>query len=126
MPYKDIEKRKAASRRRYANNVERERAWRKKSRDANPEQTKNLRLKSVYGITLENFKAMQVAQSNRCAICQKDFGAEYSNRPHVDHCHTTEVVRGLLCDRCNVGLGFLEHSEFVSSALVYLGKASLP
>ena len=62
-------------------------------------------LRSTYGISAEDFDAMLTEQNGCCAICgNKDDG----RRLHVDHCHTTGKVRGLLCSPCNTKLGWLE------------------
>lgn len=46
------------------------------------------------------------SQSNKCRICQIDFGPKTENRePHFDHDHTTGRIRGALCVKCNVGIG---------------------
>lgn len=59
------------------------------------------------------------AQSGRCAICHDQF----EKRPHVDHCHTTGTVRGLLCHLCNVGLGaFRDNTKRLQSAIDYLSR----
>lgn len=55
-----------------------------------------------YGITESDFIALATRQDNRCAICRELSSQAF----HVDHCHTTGKVRGLLCNRCNRGLGF--------------------
>lgn len=76
----------------------------------------NSRLKQLYGITLEDKKRLEDQQRGACAIClAKD------SRLLVDHCHESGVVRGLLCNRCNVGLGFVE-SGFLDNAISYLTK----
>jgi hypothetical protein len=55
-----------------------------------------------YGLTAEQFSAMLAAQRGCCAIC-----GEHMGTPCVDHDHTTEKVRGLLCKECNWAIGFL-------------------
>lgn len=68
-----------------------------------------------YGLTPEAYYAMLAAQGGRCAICGD---AEPS---HVDHSHASNVVRGLLCFHCNVGLGsFRESPERLSAAIRYV------
>lgn len=73
-------------------------------------------LKRKYGITLEQFDAMSAAQNHACAICG-------SQEPLcVDHDHETGVIRGLLCGRCNKGIGLLGDSlEGLERAVRYLG-----
>jgi hypothetical protein len=60
---------------------------------------------------------LENSQQRRCAICLQ-------LKPLVvDHCHTTNVVRGLLCHQCNVGIGFLNDScEILENAVKYLKK----
>ena len=60
-------------------------------------------LKSKYGITRDQYLEMVADQGGLCAIC----GTEY-HPLMVDHCHVTGVVRGLLCRRCNIALGWME------------------
>jgi len=60
-------------------------------------------------------------QGNRCAICGTDNPglSDWS----ADHCHTTNKPRGLLCVRCNAGLGyFKDNPEYLQSAINYLSK----
>lgn len=77
-------------------------------------------LKSRYGLSREQYDAMLIAQSGRCAMC-----ASAPLRLHVDHCHATGRVRGLLCQRCNLLVGHLE-SRLVRAGLAYLGLCDWP
>lgn len=82
-----------------------------------PERYRALQLKNDYGLTVNEFEAMRVAQGNACAICREPF----TGTPHVDHDHATGAVRGLLCHGCNVGLGrFRDDPGRLESAAVYL------
>lgn len=55
-----------------------------------------------YNITPEQYDGLNVAQNGRCAICERP-------RPLcVDHDHDTGAVRGLLCQKCNKGIGLLD------------------
>ena len=58
--------------------------------------------KKRYGVTQEYIESLRAKQEDRCAICRKE-GPLY-----IDHCHTTNVVRGLLCPGCNTLVGFIE------------------
>lgn len=84
------------------------------------EADKDRKLKKAYGIGYAEYKSMLAAQDGRCAICgTRDTG----NRKafHVDHCHDTGVVRGLLCGNCNSGIGNLrDNVELLQRAIEYL------
>ena len=78
-----------------------------------------------YGLTIERYEELLVSQGNKCKICgifQQDL-----NYPlHVDHCHKTGKVRGLLCRGCNSAIGFLnDDPAVVGKALLYL-ETSVP
>lgn len=59
----------------------------------------------LYGISQQEYEALLAAQGARCAICGSPDWPGKDNRPHVDHCHATGKIRGLLCGKCNAGLG---------------------
>jgi hypothetical protein len=76
----------------------------------------SLRLERVYGLTLAGYKELLAEQGGGCAIC----GAVDARSAHksgtryklvVDHNHATGEVRGLLCNPCNRGLGFMGEDE---------------
>lgn len=59
-------------------------------------------------------------QGGKCAVCQ-----EYMLRPVLDHCHNTMEVRGLLCSKCNNGLGqFNDDIDLLNRAIAYLRNDS--
>ena len=61
---------------------------------------------------------MMVEQNACCAICK-----EFMQSPHIDHCHKTGKVRGLLCQTCNSGLGmFHDQPDQLRAAAEYLEK----
>lgn len=77
-------------------------------------------LKKQYGITPEDYDAMYEAQKGCCAICGIH-QSETKHKLHVDHCHETGTVRGLLCKNCNLALGnFKDSITNLSSAISYL------
>ena len=83
----------------------------------NPEKVRNYWLKR-YGITLEDYNNLSEAQDHLCAICLSK-----KSPLHVDHCHTTGKVRGLLCFSCNTLLGVAKDSpNILKSAITYLGE----
>ena len=62
------------------------------------------KLKSRYGMAIQEYDAMIIAQNNLCAICNQ---SQTRRNLSVDHCHQTNRVRALLCDRCNLALGMV-------------------
>lgn len=102
---------------------ERSREWRAR----NPAAVKKTNLRNhlrEYGLTVEEFEAMLLAQSGRCAICITPF-AEVKE-PHVDHDHKTGAVRGLLCKDCNLVLGCVDDStDLLARAIAYLDGGDL-
>ncbi|MEV7616172.1 endonuclease VII domain-containing protein [Streptomyces sp. NPDC089799] len=77
-------------------------------------------LRVNYNMTPEDFEALLVAQDLACAICSRSFDPE-TLPPCVDHSHVTGLVRGLLCQRCNLGLGhFGDATDRLRSAVRYL------
>lgn len=82
-------------------------------------------LRVNYGISVEDYERMLSEQEERCAICGRPetaLGAHGEvKRLAVDHDHETGIVRGLLCARCNVGIGLMNHDPMVlAAAIAYL------
>lgn len=84
----------------------------------------------TYGITLVDIVRMLEEQGNLCKICNgpvKLRDLKSGQRSHnqetlcVDHCHTTNVIRGILCNECNKGLGaFKDNINSLNNAINYL------
>jgi len=73
-----------------------------------------------YGITVDQHRQMFISQNGRCAICDKKF---IDRRDVcVDHSHTTNQVRQLLCCGCNTRLSAVEDKDFLTKAVEYLNK----
>lgn len=81
---------------------------------------RDVQLKSLYGITLADFERMLAEQGGRCAICRADTpGSRGTWR--VDHDQRTGLVRGLLCDACNLGIGKFNHDPcLLARSIAYL------
>lgn len=62
-------------------------------------------LKRKYGISLEKYDKMLADQNGSCKLC---FRKQGERKLHIDHCHETGIVRGLLCHQCNWYLGTIE------------------
>jgi hypothetical protein len=83
------------------------------------EQMRLAQARRLYGLTPEEARALY--DLDACEICGGDNG---SKRLNIDHCHSGGTVRGVLCNRCNRGLGcFLHDVELLMSAAEYLEKS---
>lgn len=74
-----------------------------------------------YGITQEKVRELIQKSNNKCAICGDNFLKK--NPPHIDHDHRNGIIRGVLCRKCNSGLGlFKDNAEIIEKAKQYLLK----
>ena len=94
----------------------------KRKRDKRtPDERANSHLLNTYGITLEQKRQMIVDQGCKCKICPKSISPDEHSKSHVDHCHETGHIRGVLCHNCNRGIGYLQHNPAILvSATQYL------
>lgn len=89
------------------------RSWKRRNRHRLAHYGRKYR----HGITQAEWDAMVLAQEGRCAICEATNGDL-----RIDHDHTTGVIRGLLCDLCNRGIGYLrDNPDHLRRAATYLG-----
>lgn len=58
-----------------------------------------------YDLSQDEYDRMSSEQNDRCAICG---GLPNGKNLHVDHCHDTLKIRGLLCAKCNLGIGYFD------------------
>ena len=85
------------------------------------EESRNERLQRQYSITEETYEAIFQKQNGKCAIC---YCHQRYKRLAVDHDHRTGMVRGLLCEQCNRGLGrFFDSALRLRNAAAYIEKA---
>lgn len=90
-------------------------------------QNRRHALRKKYGLTVEQYDVLWVAQDGRCLICEApglpwEPGAGHEAL-YVDHCHTSGRVRGLLCAECNFGLGrFRDRPDLLRRAADYLDQ----
>lgn len=102
--------------------AEQNKAWRKSNPEAAAAITRRSKLKTLFGLTQEEYEAMMIAQDGKCAGCDSSDPADrrYSILP-VDHDHETGKVRGLLCSNCNRALGLVkDNPDVLLSLAAYL------
>jgi len=77
----------------------------------------------LYGVDDETYDKMKESCGNLCEICGGKCPS--GRRLAVDHCHTTDKVRGLLCTNCNTALGsFKDDKALLHKAIQYLERTS--
>lgn len=97
---------------------------------ARPTMKKRTKLRLNFGMTLERYQEMLAEQGGVCAICRCGDGnvdkRSGKNRDlSVDHCHETDVIRGLLCGDCNRSLGLLKENLLtMKRMMMYLMKSA--
>lgn len=123
MPFKDKQKRYEAIRKSVAKKPEHYKALNLNNK--RKASQKGYHILRRYGLTKEDFDRMLKEQGGGCAICGNPptMKTRQSSVLHVDHCHRTGKVRGLLCVRCNHLVGYIEH-DLRSKAEAYLAENS--
>lgn len=72
----------------------------------------------TYGLAPDEYQAMLEEQDHKCRICREP------RQLFVDHNHLTDKVRGLLCQRCNSLVGFIDHYlDLLDAAVAYVHRA---
>lgn len=90
-----------------------------------PEKGRKGQLKTRFGLTTEQWNTMFESQGKRCSICGSAT-PKSSIGWATDHDHATGRVRGVLCCRCNIGLGgFEDNPDSLARAIEYLRKHRL-
>jgi len=83
----------------------------------------DMSLRRHYGISISDWNDMFAAQNGCCAICGRH-QSDFKNRFHVDHCHETGKIRGLLCSNCNTAIGKLgSDTDLIRRAMNYLSES---
>ena len=76
-----------------------------------------------HGLTLNQYEQMWLDQGGCCAVCNLPETAQKRNGTTchlaVDHCHTTNKIRALLCDRCNRALGVVQDDKMLLNNLLW-------
>jgi hypothetical protein len=96
--------------------------WHRENRANNKPKVRDTRLRSAYGITIEQYEQMLVTQGGHCAACLRTPDQEHHGVLHVDHDHVTGAVRGLLCHGCNTALGLMREDPTGLAAYIEKSK----
>lgn len=103
-----------------------ERALRQKNIEKCREKDRRETLFRTYGITLEQKQSMLAAQGGKCKACGSPQPGSKKGW-HVDHCHDTGRIRGILCHPCNAAIGNAGESiERLRALIAYLAMPAAP
>lgn len=92
---------------------------------ANLDRYADYELKGRLNLPRGTYGKMLAAQNGKCAICGTTNPGNRVRRFSVDHCDITNVVRKLLCNRCNRGLGYFNHdASLLLAAATYLSPCT--
>jgi DNA-directed RNA polymerase subunit RPC12/RpoP len=84
-------------------------------------KAKNKNILHNYGVSIDVVRDMFNSQGGLCAICGKQL--QWGKNAYVDHCHSTNKIRGLLCPTCNTMIGLAKDNIIIlESAIIYLEK----
>lgn len=104
---------------------EKRKLWREANKEKFLGYCRKSNLKTKYGMSLEEYNLMYEQQGGCCAICgihERDSSGRW-HKLHIDHSHITNKVRGLLCNDCNIGIGYLkDNPEILLNASRYLNE----
>lgn len=111
--------------------IEKNKVWRENNKDKVKESSRNYYIENIdkrYKVrgymlngnpfTTSDYKDFLIRQNNRCAGCGVCFSTIDSSQACVDHCHTTQEVRGILCRYCNLALGYAKDNVQTLLSLV--------
>lgn len=121
LPYKERRKEYNKNNREKILNYQKE--YYKNHKEKLSQKEKERKLKKYYNISFKEKQERLKNQNNKCALCEENFDFIKKNSIHIDHCHKTNIVRGILCNNCNSGLGrFKDNIELLEKAILYLKK----
>ncbi len=130
----NLEKVTAQNKKSYYNNRQKRlvsvRVWRESHKEHIIKHRKKMSRKIVlgrYGLTKSDFDKILMEQNGVCGICGEKETRVFQGKIlplHVDHCHKTNKIRGLLCNKCNNGIGrFNDNIDVMASAVSYLRQS---
>lgn len=97
--------------------------------DKNNPIKQNTNLIKRYGASFSEYEKILQSQNNQCAICKitleelKKRNPRNQKRLALDHCHQTNKIRGILCGKCNIGLGYFDDNiDLLEKAAQYLRR----
>jgi len=79
-----------------------------------------------YRLTEDEYHDLLDSQNGCCTICQTILQMNGKGRGAIDHCHSTKMIRGLLCHGCNIGLGYIKRLSMEAVQSYLNDNAQIP
>lgn len=96
-------------------------SWIDRNRDHRKAYQRAYQINKKYGVDEEWFASLSLKQKGVCAICGQFDGTGKWKKLVIDHDHNTGKIRGLLCNECNRGIGYLKDSvDILEKSVEYL------
>ena len=90
-------------------------------RELNPNYHKDYHYKKKYGISYVDYLQLVEESGGKCNICDTTEPKGKNGKFHLDHCHDSKVIRGVLCSQCNHAIGlFRDNPTLLRKAAKYL------
>jgi hypothetical protein len=106
-------------------------AWYQKNKAAvkeyqtiNRDRLEQKRIERLYGIEGEKFQELLKACKGKCPVCKRPFN-KVARRPCIDHCHHSQMIRGIICGACNLCEGHLGTPENAYRLYEYMASNAL-
>ncbi len=124
---KDSEKIRERNRKYEESNKDKKLHWSKESYQRRKAKVREYTLRTKervrlrrYGLSPEEYEVILAKHAGCCHICKRHY-TDIESTLHIDHCHKTGKVRGLLCSNCNTGIGLLKDDvNMLACAIEYL------
>ena len=113
----NLEQKKEYQKQWYIKNKDRQSKRQKEYKIKNKDKIMDIGLRYNFNLTLDQYNKMLSDQNNSCKVCNTH-ESELTRKLAVDHCHTTDKIRGLLCMNCNTSLGHLKEDTKIMQKLI--------
>jgi hypothetical protein len=111
---------KIENKKNYLKNLDHIKERNKKYRATRKDESREYHLKKLYGIRIKDYNSLFSKQGGCCAICNTH-QSQLEKKLFVDHNHNNNLIRGLLCSKCNFLIGQSNDSaDILRKAIRYL------
>ena len=93
--------------------------WKRSSNKRYSKDVRQKRRLKSYNLSESQYTLLVSFSAGKCNICERELGT----KEHIDHCHDSGKVRGLLCVKCNTAIGLLnDDAALMRRAIEYIER----